>query len=176
VLDHRHAAAETVVSLCQFEADVAAAQHDQVLGQPVEFERLDVGERLGAREAGGGRDRRARPHVKENPLARQHARAAVAQTYLERFRRHEPPIPHDQLGAALPVQVQVQSDQPLDHLALPLAHLCHVNRDGPVTIPNCAASVGSWPRSSPPARPWEAAGQVHRHGLVGQVGSGRLAP
>ena len=87
-------------------------------------------ERPGVREAGDWRDRRTRPHVEENPLARQHARAAVAQTHLQRFRRHEPPVPHDQLGAALLVQVQVQSDQPLDHLALALAHLGHVNRDG----------------------------------------------
>ena len=42
VLDHRHAAAETAVSLGEFEADVAAAEHDQVRGQTVEFERFDV--------------------------------------------------------------------------------------------------------------------------------------
>ena len=51
------------------------------------------------------------------------------QTHLERFRRHEPPVSHDQLGAALLVQVQVQGDQPVDHLALALAHLGHVHRD-----------------------------------------------
>src|SRR5439155_5195502 len=107
VFDHRHAAAETAVSLCQFEADVAAAEHDQVRGQTIEFERLDMRERPGVREAGGWWDRRTRPQVEEHPLARQHARAAVAQTHLKRFRRYEPPIPHDQLGTTLLVQIQV---------------------------------------------------------------------
>jgi hypothetical protein len=83
-----------------------------------------------AREAGGCWDRRTRAQVEEHPLAPQHPRAAVAQTDLQRFRRHEPPVPHDQLGAALLVQVQVQGDQPLDHLALALAHPGHVNGDG----------------------------------------------
>ena len=71
-----------------------------------------------------------RPQVEENPLARQHARSAVVQSHLKRFRRHEPPVPHDQLGAALLVQFQVHGDQPLDHLALALAHPRHVDRDG----------------------------------------------
>ena len=35
VLDHRHPAAETAVSLCEFKADVAAAEHDQVRRQAV---------------------------------------------------------------------------------------------------------------------------------------------
>ena len=52
VLDHRHAAAETAVSLGQFEADIAAAEHDQVRGQAIEFEHLDVRERPGVRQAG----------------------------------------------------------------------------------------------------------------------------
>src|SRR5207253_14650 len=63
VLDHRHAAAETAVSLCELEADVAAAEHDQVRGQTVELERLDVCEWLGVREAGRWRDRRTRAQV-----------------------------------------------------------------------------------------------------------------
>ena len=101
VLDHRHAAAETAVRLGEFQADVAAAEDDQVRRQAVEFQRLDVRQRPGVREAGGRRDRRPRPDVEEDPLALQHARAAVAQAHLQRFRRHEPPVAHDQLGAAL---------------------------------------------------------------------------
>ena len=52
MLEHRHTTAETAASLCQFEADVAAAEHDQVGGQTIEFERLDVRERPGVHEAG----------------------------------------------------------------------------------------------------------------------------
>jgi hypothetical protein len=32
--------------LCKFQSDIAAADDDQVVGQSVEFERLDIGERL----------------------------------------------------------------------------------------------------------------------------------
>ena len=49
VLDHRHAAAKAPVGLCQFDADIAAAEHNQVRGQTIEFECLDVRERLGCR-------------------------------------------------------------------------------------------------------------------------------
>ena len=68
--------------------------------------------------------------VEEHALALQHARAAVAQSHLQRFRLDEPPVAHDQLGTALVIQFQMQGDQALDHLALALAHLGHVHRDG----------------------------------------------
>jgi len=32
--------------LCEFQSDVAAADHDQMVGQSIELERLDIGERL----------------------------------------------------------------------------------------------------------------------------------
>jgi hypothetical protein len=51
-LDHGHAAAEAAISLRQFEADIAAAEHHQMRGCIVEFERLDMGQRPGGFEAG----------------------------------------------------------------------------------------------------------------------------
>ena len=68
--------------------------------QIVELQRLDMGERPGGLEAGNARDCRVRTEVEENLVARQHARAAVIEAHLKRFRRHKAPGPHDQFGAA----------------------------------------------------------------------------
>ncbi len=54
MLDNGDAAAEAAVGLGEFEADIAAAEDDQVRGQSVEFEQLDVRERSGIRQAGDG--------------------------------------------------------------------------------------------------------------------------
>ena len=91
MLDDRHAAAEAAVGLRQFEADIAAAEHDQVRRQIVELQRLDMRERPGGLEAGNVRNCRVRSDVEEHLVARQHARAAVVQAHLERFRRDETP-------------------------------------------------------------------------------------
>ena len=45
MLDDRDAAAEATVSLGQLEADVAAAEHDQMRRHIVELQSLDMGER-----------------------------------------------------------------------------------------------------------------------------------
>src|SRR5262249_37085094 len=65
VLDHGDAAAEAPVRLGELEADVAATEDDEVLGQPVEFEQFDVRHRAGIRQAGNRRDRGVGPQVEE---------------------------------------------------------------------------------------------------------------
>src|SRR5262249_4252173 len=40
--DHRHTAPEAPISLSQFETDIAAAEHDEMRGQIIELERLDM--------------------------------------------------------------------------------------------------------------------------------------
>ncbi len=50
-LDDRHAAAEASERLGRLDADVAAAEHDQMRRQVIELERLDVRERAGRLEA-----------------------------------------------------------------------------------------------------------------------------
>ena len=128
-LDHGHAAPEAAVSLGQFEADITAAEHDQMLRQIIEFEGLDMGERPGTLETGNVRDCRVRSEVEENLVASQHARAAVIQVHLERFRRHKTPSPHDQFGAARFVVLQMQGNLAINHVALALANRRHVGRD-----------------------------------------------
>ena len=99
-----------------------------------------MGERPGGLEAGNARNCRVRSEVEEDLVARQQARAAVIQADLERFRRHKTPAPHDQFGAARLVVLQMRRNLAVNHVALALANLCHVGRDGTGhDVPNCAA-------------------------------------
>src|SRR5262245_29402917 len=82
---------------------------------------LDVGERPGSLKTGNGWNCRMRSDAEENPIAGQHARPAVIETHLQRFRRHEAPAPHDQFGPGHLVVLQMQVDLAVDHLALALA-------------------------------------------------------
>jgi hypothetical protein len=91
VLDDRHAAAEAAVSLGELEADIAATEHDQMCRHIVELESFDMGERPRRFQAGNIRNGGVRSDVEENLLAREHARPAVVEAHLERFRRHKTP-------------------------------------------------------------------------------------
>jgi len=91
MLDDRDAAAEATVSLGQLEADVAAAEHDQMRRHIVELQSLDMGERPRRFETRNARNGRVRSDVEENLLAREHTRPAVVEADLERFRRHKTP-------------------------------------------------------------------------------------
>src|SRR5207245_2228480 len=57
-LDDRDVAAEAPYRLREFEADVAAAEDDEVAGQTFQVQRLDVGHRPGDREPRDVGDRR----------------------------------------------------------------------------------------------------------------------
>src|ERR1700732_389962 len=74
MLDDRNAAAEAAICPRQFEADVAAAEHDQMLRHIVEFQSLDVRKRSGRIEARHARNCRVCSDVEETLIARQHAR------------------------------------------------------------------------------------------------------
>jgi hypothetical protein len=103
MLDNGDAAPEASVRLCELEAHIAAPEDDEVRGEPVEFQYLDMRERLGgdqARKIGNGG---VPPHIEEHALACQHACAAVVQFHLEGFGRDEIPSAHNQLGATRPV-------------------------------------------------------------------------
>ena len=74
-LDDRHPVAEATVGVPHFEADIAAAEHDQMRGEVIELERLDMGERPGRLEAGNARNCRMRPPM-ASPDCRATARRA----------------------------------------------------------------------------------------------------
>ena len=70
-----------------------------------------------------------RSDVKENLTGRQLTRAAVVQIHLKGFRRYEASTAHDQFSAARAINLQVQRNLALHHLALAPTDRCHVNRD-----------------------------------------------
>ena len=61
LLDDGHPRAEAAHGLRQFQPDIAAAQDDQVLGQPVQVQQFDVGHRPGRGQAGDLRHGRGVP-------------------------------------------------------------------------------------------------------------------
>ncbi len=124
------AAAEAAIGLRQLQADISAAKHDQVVGQSIKLERLDIGERLCRRETRNTRDRRVRPEIERHAIAGQHPGAAIGQLNLDGFRSDEAAHSHDQLGAAGLVAVEVHGDQAVDHLALSCQHSLHVDGRG----------------------------------------------
>lgn len=78
-------------------------------------------------EAVGRVDPRTRARVDHNGLAMQGANPAVTEGHLDRFRRHEAAVPHDEFRAARPVLVEVHRDQPVDHLAFAVADPGHLD-------------------------------------------------
>ncbi len=72
LFDHRHPAAEAAVHLRELEADVAAAEQDQVLGQEIDLHHARVGEMGDAVEAGDVGHPRAGADVDEDALALDH--------------------------------------------------------------------------------------------------------
>ena len=128
VLDDGDAAPEATVRLRELEADIAAPEHDQVRGQPIELQRLDMREGLGSSQA---RDFGMVACVPTLRNTRSPASTRVPPSFnlhLEGFRRDEMPRAHDQLGATRLVVLQVHGDQPLDHVALALPHARHLDR------------------------------------------------
>ena len=87
--DDGHFGAEAAIGLRQFEAGIAAADHDQMRGHDVELERFDMGQRLRGLEAGNVGNGGARSHIDEDLAPRQRTRPAVIQVHFERFRRDE---------------------------------------------------------------------------------------
>jgi hypothetical protein len=109
--------------------------------QIIEFERLDVRQRMGVFEPGHGRNGCARANVDEHAVTDQHLRSAVVQLHFQGLRAHELPGAHDQLGTAVLVIPQIRGDLVVDHLALPVTDLRHVDRDMPgVHAVICAAA------------------------------------
>ena len=90
-------------------------------------------------ETRDGRDGRVRAEVEEQLLGGQPPRPAVVQRHLDRLRRDETGGSHDQLRAAGLVAVEVKGDQTVDHVALALEHLLHVDRDRTGLTPNSPA-------------------------------------
>ena len=69
MFDHGDSAAEAPQSLRHFEADIAAAEHDQMRGKPIELERLDMRQRSGLGQPGNVGNGRVRTQIEKDLLA-----------------------------------------------------------------------------------------------------------
>src|SRR4029450_6219126 len=107
------ATAKATVRLAEFDTDIASAQHDQVWRHVVEFQRFDAGERARRLQAGNVGNRSVCADVDEALVCVKDTGPPAVQTHLECFRSHETAGPHDQLGAAVLVGVQVRVDLPV---------------------------------------------------------------
>jgi hypothetical protein len=83
--DDGHAASEAPIRLGELDADESTTEDDEMLGQPVDLEELDVREWSDIRQAGDRRHRGMRPHIEKHPLARHRTSAAVVQIHPERL-------------------------------------------------------------------------------------------
>src|SRR5215469_191351 len=69
VFDHSHIRAESTKRLRELQADIAAAQYNQVPRQAIEVERLDMRHWPGLSQARYLRECRARTEVQKDPLS-----------------------------------------------------------------------------------------------------------
>jgi hypothetical protein len=71
-----------------------------------------------------------RSQVEHDLITSQQACSAIIQRHLDRL-RPQTPAPHDQLGAARLIGVQMKGDLAFDHRLLAAANRHHVGRDRP---------------------------------------------
>ncbi len=136
VLDHRHLAAETAVHLAELEADVAAADHQQVLRHLVEVHHVAVGEVGDAVDAGDRQDQRPGAGVEDHDVA-----AEAAPVHLDGVGVDEAPLAAEEgdVGAAAGVLL-LPAAPAGDDLVLQFADLLHVDVD-PVGVDAVAGAV-----------------------------------
>src|SRR2546427_1891352 len=79
----RHAASQAAQRLRELKADISAAENQQMLGNHVEFQRLDMCQRKGLSKAGRGVDRRARSSVQKDAISAQDPSASIEQSDLQ---------------------------------------------------------------------------------------------
>jgi hypothetical protein len=127
VLDDRDAAAEAPHGLGEFQADVAAAEDDEVLGQAFQVQGLDVRHGCGSGQPGHVGYTSAGADVDEDTLAPEQARAARVQGYVDGFRFREARFAHDQLRAAGFELAEVDFHQLIDHLPFATCDAGHVD-------------------------------------------------
>ena len=127
LLHHRHLCAEAPVGLRELQADVAAADDEQVLGHPVDFHHAAVGKKRHVLDARHVRHQRASADVDENPVRRERVAGHV-----ERARRREARMATDQghvLHAGNPLGEAV--DRVLNDAVLARLDGLHVHVDLP---------------------------------------------
>ena len=138
VLEHGHARAEAPVHLGELEADVAAADDQQVLGQEVDRHHRGVVEHRHVGDAFPGRQDRAAADVDED-LRRLQDRAVD----LDRVRADEAGMAPDQAQVLRPADPLVEAfDRLADHRVLARLHRLHVDAHRPGIHPPVGGAPG----------------------------------
>ncbi len=137
LLDDGDAAAEAPEGLRHLEADIAAAEHDQMRGKPIELERLDMGQRRGAGHPRYIRDRRARAEIEKDALPLKTPRATLRQPDLDRPGRNEAALAENEFQTVGRKARLVDRDHAVDHLALAPSYAGHVHGPGAEAQSEC---------------------------------------
>ena len=93
----------------------------------VKFKCLDVGQRLRLGQSRNWLKRSTRASVDDDILAAKRALPAADQLRFHGLGGNKTPGAHHQLSAALLVLVEMDINEVLNHLALALAHRCHID-------------------------------------------------
>lgn len=128
-LDDGDLSPKAAVGLCEFDAAVATTEDDEVLRDDVEFEELNVRERLGGLEAGGVVDAGTRAGADDDVVSRNTSRTAALEVDLDCLAARQPCMTENELCAAALKDTFMHADQAIDHIPLALADCTHVDRD-----------------------------------------------
>src|SRR3981189_1804266 len=125
-LDHGHPAAEAAEGLREFHADIAAAEHDQVLGQPVEFECLYMGQGSSIGQARNAGNCRLRAEIEKDTLRLDPPHPARCQSDVNGPGANEAALPEEEFEPVGCKPLAMDLNQAVDHLLLTLAYTLHV--------------------------------------------------
>src|SRR5216683_967771 len=130
MFDHGHIRAEPTKRLREFKADVPAAEHNQMPGQAIELQRLDMRHWRSLSKAGHLRNCGARIEVEKDAVSLDGSRTAIAQLDFHRATSDESRNAIDQFRAAGFGVVLVCLAQLSDHRALAALDGRHVDAQG----------------------------------------------
>src|SRR6266851_3560945 len=130
MFDHDHIRAEPTKRLREFKADVAAAEHNQMPGQAIKLQRLDMRHRRSLGQAGHLRNCCARTEVEKDAVSLDGSRTAIAQLDLHCAGSDKSRNAIDQFRAAGFGVVLVCLVQLSDHRALAALDRRHIDAQG----------------------------------------------
>src|SRR5215510_13318273 len=131
-IDHRHLAAESTHRLGQLQSDIAAADHEKMCGDFLQFECFDVCMGLRLNKARNGFEDGACPCVDDHIGASELTRCAVRKCGLQSLGANEASGAEDEFRAARLVVVEIYVIPARYHLAFAFAHSPHV--DGEISF------------------------------------------
>src|SRR5262245_24436453 len=114
-VNQRHFAAKAAEGLGQFQPDVTGAQHQEMAGDMVQLQRLDVSQWTRLSHAVYRIKRRPAARVDNDVLTAKDPHSATDKLGLNGPGRDKPASANNQFGAAAFVIIEVDVDQSLDH-------------------------------------------------------------